>query len=125
MSYAQAVKRFFDHWTTSSVTYGADIVVVGKSVETALEKLLADVRREAVSQCAKECAAVAADSKWSDHQDVAEECEARCLALLHPTPSEGEERPLTGAELAEKHGFKPHGRDPLTGAVLPRQGADK
>ncbi len=27
--------------------------------------------------------------------------------------------PLTGADLAEKHGFKPHGRDPLTGGVLP------
>lgn len=30
------------------------------------------------------------------------------------------EAPLTGAQLAEKHGFKPHGRDPLTGGVLPR-----
>lgn len=27
-------------------------------------------------------------------------------------------RPLSGAELADKHGFKPHGRDPLTGGVL-------
>lgn len=27
------------------------------------------------------------------------------------------QRPLTGPELAEKHGFKPHGRDPLTGAT--------
>lgn len=34
------------------------------------------------------------------------------LALKTPPAS-----PLTGPELAEKHGFKPHGKDPLTGHV--------
>ena len=33
------------------------------------------------------------------------------------------QKPLTGADLAEKHGFKPHGRDPLTGAT-PGAGED-
>ncbi len=40
----------------------------------------------------------------------------RCLRLI-----EGHDQsppaPLSGAELAEKHGFKPHGRDPLTGST--------
>jgi hypothetical protein len=39
---------------------------------------------------------------------------------LVPAPvQDTTEKPLPGAELAEKHGFKPHGKDPLTGHVLP------
>lgn len=34
------------------------------------------------------------------------------------------QKPLSGADLAEKHGFKPHGRDPLTGSLLPGEETD-
>jgi hypothetical protein len=39
----------------------------------------------------------------------------RCLRLIEAADNSP---PMSGAELAKKHGFKPHGRDPLTGGVL-------
>jgi len=35
------------------------------------------------------------------------------------------QKPLSGADLAEKHGFKPHGRDPLTGSLPSSEGKEK
>ena len=37
--------------------------------------------------------------------------------LVHGVPARA--APLSGPELAARHGFKPHGKDPLTGGVVP------
>lgn len=49
------------------------------------------------------------DGEWLRAGGVADKPEAKIAGSV------GEQtKPLTGAELAAKHGFKPHGRDPLT-----------
>lgn len=72
------------------------------------------------------CREVRAQGRREGLEEALQACDPTDDAITHRnrirTMLAKQPKPLTGPELAAKHGFKPHGRDPLTGDVLPKPG---